>query len=82
MSAFRGKADMCYCAARRTHVEASMPQTNEWNILRNQFDALTHDESVESIEDILDEEFRRRFAELIKQTAQRNSTSGYNWPRP
>jgi hypothetical protein len=58
-----------------------MSKINEWEILRNQFHALTHDESVESIEDILDEQFRRRFAELINQTAQRNSTNGYNWPR-
>ena len=57
-----------------------MRETNEWTTLRNQFDALRHDESLESIEDILDEQFRRRFTELINQTAQRISTSGYNWP--
>jgi hypothetical protein len=68
---------------RSGHAEASMPKIkiNEWEILRNKFHALTRDESVESIEDILDEQFRRRFAELINQTAQRNSTNGYNWPR-
>jgi hypothetical protein len=54
---------------------------NEWDLLRGEFDALTHNESVESIEDILDEQFRRRFTELITQTAQRNSTTIYNWPR-
>jgi hypothetical protein len=43
-----------------------------------------HDEGVDadSIENIFDDPFRHRFAELITQTAQRNSTSvGYNWPR-
>ena len=43
------------------------PKTNEWNLLKQQFDALLHDENVsaDSIEEILDVEFRRRFAELI-----------------
>ena len=56
-----------------------MSKTNEWDLLKHQFDALVHDESVraESIDEILDVQFRRRFAELINQTAQRNSTSGY-----
>jgi hypothetical protein len=41
------------------------------------------DDSVaESIDEILDVQFRRRFTELINQTAQRNSpTIGSNWPR-
>jgi hypothetical protein len=54
---------------------------NEWNLLREQFHALVRERS-DNIEDIFDVEFRRRFAELINQTAQSNSTSGYNWPRP
>jgi hypothetical protein len=56
---------------------------NEWGLLKLQFDALTHDESVEagSIEEILDIEFRRRFTELITKAAHRNKTSHYNWPR-
>ena len=58
-----------------------MSKTNEWELLKRQFDALTPDESVESIEDILDAQFRRRFTELINQTAQRNSANVYNWPR-
>jgi hypothetical protein len=43
------------------------PKTNEWNLLKQQFDALLHDENVsaDSIEEVLDVEFRRRFAELI-----------------
>ena len=39
------------------------PKLNEWNLLRDQFDALVRESS--DIEDILDAEFRRRFAELI-----------------
>jgi|SoiMethySBSTD1v2_1073268.scaffolds.fasta_scaffold4242727_1 hypothetical protein len=65
-------------------VEASMAKANEWDLLKRQFDALVHDEGVdaESIEEIFDVQFRRRFTELIDRTAQRNSTSvGYNWPR-
>jgi len=45
---------------------------------------LVHDESVgaESIDDIFDAQFRRRFVELINQIAQRNNTTGYiDWSR-
>ena len=44
--------------------------TNEWNLLKQQFDALAHEESVgpDSIEKIFDMEFRRRFSELINRT--------------
>jgi hypothetical protein len=61
----------------------SKTETNEWNLLKQQFDALVHDESSsESIEEIFDVEFRRRFAELINQTAQRNNATGYiDWSR-
>jgi hypothetical protein len=59
-----------------------MSETNEWNVLKRQFDLLVRGESLaESIEEILDVQFRRRFTELINQTAQRNNTSGYHWPR-
>ena len=62
-----------------------MLKANEWDLVKRQFDALVNDESVgcaESIDEILDVQFRRRFGELINQTAQRNSTTiGYNWPR-
>jgi hypothetical protein len=61
-----------------------MLKANEWDLVKRQFDALMHDQSVgaESIDEIFDVQFRRRFVELINQTAQRNSTSvGYNWPR-
>ena len=60
-----------------------MSKANEWDLVKRQLDALMHDESVgaESIDEIFDAQFRRRFTELINQTAQRNSTSIYNWPR-
>ena len=68
----------------RQNVEASMSKANEWDLLKRQFDALMHDDSVgaERIDEIFDVQFRRRFTELINQIAQRNSRSvGYNWPR-
>jgi hypothetical protein len=61
-----------------------MSKANEWELIKRQFDALMHDENVdaESIDEILDVQFRHRFTELIDQTAQRNSASvGYHWPR-
>jgi hypothetical protein len=60
-----------------------MPNTNEWHLLKRQFDALMHAAKTgdESVEDILDIQFRHRFAELINQIVQRNSASRYNWPR-
>ena len=67
---------------RRRYVEASMSNANEWDLLKRQFDALVLDESVDakSIDEIFDIQFRRRFTELINETARRNSTAGYNWP--
>jgi hypothetical protein len=53
----------------------SVSKTNEWELLRRQFDALTYDENVESIEDIFDAQFRRRFTDLINQIAQPDSTT-------
>jgi hypothetical protein len=48
-------------------------KTNEWELIRRQFYALTHDDNVESIEDIFDAQFRRRFTDLINQIAQPDS---------
>jgi hypothetical protein len=46
------------------------PKTNEWNLLKAQSDALLHENvSNDSIEKILDAQFRRRFAELINRAA-------------
>ena len=43
----------------------------EWNLLKQQFDELVHDESAaaDNIEKIFDAEFHRRFAELINRIA-------------
>ena len=48
-----------------------MSKTNEWDLLKHQFEALVHDESVDpdSIEKVLDDQVRRRFAELINRAA-------------
>jgi hypothetical protein len=54
-------------------VETLVATTNEWELLRQQFDATTHDEGVESIEDVFDAQFRRRFADLINQIARPDS---------
>ena len=42
------------------------PKTNEWNLLKQQFDAPPHGQNVsaDSIEEVLDVEFRRCFAEI------------------
>ena len=50
----------------------------EWNLLKHQFDALVHDESVDadSIEKIFDEQVRRRFAEMINRAAASGSRTG------
>jgi hypothetical protein len=57
-------------------VEASM--SNEWDVLKHQFDALVRDESsgAECIDEILDAQFRRRFAELIDRVAAIQSRLG------
>ena len=54
------------------------PKPNEWNLLKHQFDALVHDESVgaDEIEEILDVQFRRRFAELINRATYRGRRYG------
>ena len=48
-----------------------MSKTNEWDLLKHQFEALVQDESVDpdSIEKVLDDQVRRRFAELINRAA-------------
>jgi hypothetical protein len=57
-----------------------MSKTNEWKVLKCQFYELTHDGSAESIEDIFDAQFRRRFVDLINQVAQPDrTTSSIDW---
>jgi hypothetical protein len=55
-----------------------MSTTNEWNLVKRQFDALVHDDSVEtdSIEKTLDEQVRRRFAEIINRAVEDRTV----WP--
>jgi hypothetical protein len=60
------------------------PKKSEWTLLRDQLDRMAHDESVgsDSIEKIFDDQFRRRFTEVINRAAERNSTTGYvDWSR-
>jgi hypothetical protein len=55
-----------------------MSKTNEWSLLKRQFDALAHEKGVgpDSIEKIFDMEFRRRFSELVNRT---RGLSRQNW---
>ena len=60
-----------------------MAKTNKLDLLKYQFDALVNQKAraLRSIDELFDDQFRRRFSELINQTAQRNSANIYNWPR-
>ena len=51
------------------------PKTNEWNLLKNQFDALAHDEGVheDSIEKFFDDQIRHRIGKLITRAAERQN---------
>ena len=53
-----------------------MSKTNEWDLLKHQFEALVQDESVDpdSIEKVLDDQVRRRFAELINRAASKQNS--------
>jgi len=50
----------------------SLDQTNEWSLLKDQFDALVRGEDMreDSIERLCDEEIRRRFAQWIIRAAE------------
>ena len=48
------------------------PKLNEWNLLKDQFHALVREDS-DSIEDILDAQFRRRFSEMVNRAAERET---------
>jgi hypothetical protein len=58
--------------------ELVMSTINEWNLVKLQFDALVHDDSVEtdSIEKTFDEQVRRRFAEMINRAVEERTV----WP--
>lgn len=49
------------------------PKTNEWNLLKDQFDALVHNETEheDSFEKFLDDQIRRRFGEWIARVTER-----------
>jgi hypothetical protein len=51
------------------------PKSNEWNLLKDQFDALVHDESVreDSIETFFDDQIRRRFGQWITRARERKN---------
>jgi hypothetical protein len=73
---FRREADQ-QAAVSKVHVrlEANRSrdaQPNEWASLRDEFNAAVRD-GAESIEDMLDEQFRRRFGELMYRTARARS---------
>ncbi len=54
---------------------SGVPTTNEWRLLKNQFDALMHGKGVreDSIEMFLDDQIRRRFGEWIARAAERTT---------
>ena len=55
------------------YAETNVSTPNEWNLLKHQFDALVHNESVvdaDSIEKTFDYEVRCRFVELINRAAE------------
>jgi hypothetical protein len=55
------------------------PKTNEWNLLKDQFDALVYGESAreDSVEKLFDDQIRRRFGEWITGATDRKTTT--NW---
>ena len=50
---------------------SSNPKTKEWKLLKEEFDALVHNKDVreDNLEQILDDQIRRRFGELIAWAA-------------
>jgi len=59
-------------------------KTNEWNLLKDQFDALVQNEGVreDSLEQLLDGQIRRRFGELIAWAAGHQRDYGARLPDP
>ena len=56
----------------------SDPKTNEWNLVKHQFNALVHDGNVraDGIEEVFDAQLCRRFAELIYRATYRGRRYG------
>ena len=59
-------------------------KTNEWNLLKDQFDALVQNEGVreDSLEQLLDGQIRRRFGELIAWAARHQRDYDARLPDP
>jgi len=57
--------------------------TNEWNLLKQEFDALAHNEGghQDNVGQLLDAQIHRRFGELIAWAAGHKSTN-YHGPWP
>ena len=55
------------------------PKTNEWNLLKDQFDALVYGESAheDSVEKLFDDQIRRRFGEWISRVMDNKTMT--NW---
>ncbi|HMF23618.1 MAG TPA: hypothetical protein VKG24_16030 [Pseudolabrys sp.] len=53
---------------------SSDPKRNEWSSLRDEFKAAMR-EGTNTIKDILDEQFRRRFGELMHRSARHRDRS-------
>ena len=69
---FRREGPQQQAAESKVYVGAYTPrdtQPNEWASLRDEFNAMVC-ESADTIEDLLDEQFRRRFGELMYRTAR------------
>ena len=71
---FRREGAEPQAAARRVSVplgadRSSDAKPNEWASLRDEFNVVMR-EGADSIEDMLDEQFRRRFGELMYRTAR------------
>ena len=62
---------------------SSSPNINEWNLLKEEFDALVHDEGArrDSFGKILDDQILLRFGELIAWAAG-HKAKGYHGPWP
>ena len=59
-------------------------KTNEWNLLKDRFDALVLNEGVreDSLDQLLDDQIRRRFGELIAWAAGYQRDYGARLPDP
>jgi hypothetical protein len=56
-------------------------KTSEWNLLKDQFDALVHNEGVreDRLEQSLDYQVHRRFGELIASSVGHQTAGYYGW---